>query len=180
MIGCVDSERYQAFFKKREQIKQLKKFFAETKLSPQTPGIERFCGQTGIRLSEPTPLAKLLRRPEVQVEHIAPFVPRDLAEILGSEDLQVAVNDLKYEGYVASQQQLAQRIERVETQRIPADFDYRHIPGLSREMVDKFTRVRPLTLGQARRIPGVTPAAVSILHIHLELQSRREKPEIRT
>lgn len=176
-IGLVDDERYSAYAKKQGRLSQLKKFFFETKLSPRTPGIEQFCGQTKVRVLEPTPIAKLLRRPEVQAAHILPFLPSHLVTDLGSEDLQVVINDLKYEGYAATQQQLARKLEKVEAQPIPQHFDYGDIPGLSREMVEKFTRVRPRTLGQARRIPGVTPAAVSLLHLHIELRARRGQAE---
>jgi tRNA uridine 5-carboxymethylaminomethyl modification enzyme len=175
--GLVDDERYCAYAKKQKRLAQLKKLFFETKLSPRTPGIERFCEQTTVSLIEPIPIAKLLRRPEVQAAHILPFLPSQLVSDLGAEDLQVVVNDLKYEGYAATQQQLARKLEKVEAQSIPQHFDYRDIPGLSREMVEKFTRVRPRTLGQARRIPGVTPAAVSLLHLYIELRSRRGQAE---
>lgn len=172
-IGLVDDERYQAFVKKQERLAQLKKFFAETKLSLRTPGIERFCAETKITVLEPTPIDKLLRRPEVQSDHVLPFLPSEMVNNIGPEELQVVVNDLKYEGYAATQQQWARKLEKVEAQPIPSYFDYKAIPGLSREMVEKFTRIRPRTLGQARRIPGVTPAAVSLLHLYIELQSRR-------
>jgi len=176
-IGLVDDERYHSFVKKQQRLGQLKKFFFEMKLSARTPGIEQFCGQTQVNLLEPTPIAKLLRRPEVQAAHILPFLPSHLVRDLSAEDLQVVVNDLKYEGYVATQQQLAQKMEKVGAQAIPVYFDYRNIPGLSREMVEKFTRIRPRTLGQARRIPGVTPAAVSLLHLYIELRSHRGQAE---
>jgi tRNA uridine 5-carboxymethylaminomethyl modification enzyme len=176
-IGLVDDERYRTFVRKQERLAELKKFFFETKLSRRTPDIERFCDQTQINLLEPTPMAKLLRRPEVGPHHIIPFIPNHLMRDLRMEDLQVVINDLKYEGYVVTQQQLAQKLEKVEAQSIPNHFDYNDIPGLSREMVEKFTRIRPRTLGQARRIPGVTPAAVSLLHLYIELRSRRGQAE---
>jgi len=66
-------------------------------------------------------------------------------------------------------------MRKAESRRIPLDFEYHAIPGLSREMIEKLSRIRPTTIGQASRIPGVTPAALSILHIHLEMNSNREK-----
>jgi tRNA uridine 5-carboxymethylaminomethyl modification enzyme len=90
-------------------------------------------------------------------------------------ELDVAVNDLKYEGYIESQRLLAEKLERLEARRIPEDLNFGEIPGLSREIREKFTRVRPRTLGQAQRIPGVTPAAIAILNLYLDLRSRREE-----
>jgi tRNA uridine 5-carboxymethylaminomethyl modification enzyme len=179
-IGCVDGERFRAFVKKIERINQIKKLFAEVKLSPQSSMAEKLSLSSGIKLEEQTTLAKLIRRPEIQAEHITSFIPSELAETLGSEDIQVTTNDLKYEGYLTSQRQLAQRLERSEVLRIPMDFDYSNISGLSREMVEKFVRVRPRTLGQARRIPGVTPAAVSILLLHIEIKNRQQNPALRS
>jgi tRNA uridine 5-carboxymethylaminomethyl modification enzyme len=80
---------------------------------------------------------------------------------------------LKYAGYVKHQETNVQKLVKASETRIPNDFQFAGISGLSREMVDKFTRIRPETLGQAGRIPGVTPAAISILSLHVELHRRR-------
>jgi tRNA uridine 5-carboxymethylaminomethyl modification enzyme len=101
-----------------------------------------------------------------------------LRERVSSEELRVAVNDLKYAGYIESQRQLAEKLERMEARAIPEDMDFSEISGLSREIVEKLTRVRPRTLGQARRIPGMTPAALTLLNIYLELRSRRERARV--
>ena len=74
---------------------------------------------------------------------------------------------LKYSGYLRQEERQVARLQASEARSIPVQLDYGRIPGLSREMVDKFQRVRPVTLGQASRIPGVTPAAVSVLDIYL-------------
>jgi tRNA uridine 5-carboxymethylaminomethyl modification enzyme len=174
-LGLISDDRYRKFILKSRRIETLKRIFHSTKLGQNTPGYEHFFSLTGIELSEPTSLAQLIRRPEVQSQHIVFLLPDAIRAEVEDGELEVAVNDLKYEGYIESQRLLAEKLERLETRRIPADVDFQQIPGLSREMQEKLTRVRPTTLGQAQRIPGVTPAAIAILNLHLDLRARREK-----
>ena len=81
--------------------------------------------------------------------------------------------EIKYAGYLTQQLRSIAKMQRAESMRIPPWFDYRAISGLSREMQQTFERVRPITLGQASRLPGVTPAAVSLLHVYVEIQGRK-------
>jgi tRNA uridine 5-carboxymethylaminomethyl modification enzyme len=92
---------------------------------------------------------------------------------LAREEARRVETDFKYEGYLVQQERQIERMRSAEQRRIPDWFDYRRISGLSREMTDKLTRVRPLTLGQALRIPGVTPAAVSLVNCYIEIFQRR-------
>ncbi len=92
---------------------------------------------------------------------------------LTREEARRIETDFKYEGYLQQQERHMERMRRSEARRIPEWFDYRKVSGLSREVVEKLTRVRPLTLGQALRIPGVTPAAVSLVHCYIEIFQRR-------
>jgi len=80
--------------------------------------------------------------------------------------------EIKYAGYLVQQLRSMARMQRAEGVKIPAWFDYREVSGLSREMQQTFERVRPVTLGQAIKLPGVTPAAVSLLRVYVELQAR--------
>jgi tRNA uridine 5-carboxymethylaminomethyl modification enzyme len=157
---------------------ELKRTLNVTKLCKDSPGFRHFSETTGISPSEPTSLSQLIRRPEVEMHHVLSLLPEHLRNELADGELAVVVNDLKYSGYVESQKHLAEKLEKLETRRIPSDLDFAGVAGLSREMVEKLTRVRPRTLGQARRIPGVTPAAIAILNIHLELWNGRGKPHI--
>jgi len=93
--------------------------------------------------------------------------------LLSPEEARRIETEFKYEGYLAQQEKQIEQMKRAEARHIPAWFDYRQISGLSREMVEKLTRVRPLTLGQALRIPGVTPAAVSLVNVYIEIFQRR-------
>ena len=144
------------------------------------------------------PLAQLLKRPEITIERLAPvlrdLVPRfferdssansassavDVSEVhLSSEirnELKSIETEIKYAGYLDQQQRAIERLKRAEQRRIPEWFDYRAVSGLSREMQEKLGRVIPQTLGQASRIPGVTPAAVSLINVYIEIQARRRE-----
>ncbi len=133
-------------------------------------------------------LAQLMKRPEVTVEHLVPilreltpeFFVRDSSVSsvvkLSSEvrnELKSVETEIKYEGYLLQQQRAMERLKKSEQHSIPEWFDYRSVSGLSREMQEKLTHLRPRTIGQASRIPGVTPAAVSLVNVFIEIQARR-------
>ena len=128
--------------------------------------VVRFAGNLGFPAlpSDRTALQSFERRSASAPEGL-PFFP-------SRTEMKIAETDIKYGGYLAQQQQQMERMKKAETRHIPAWFEYKGIPGLSREMVEKLTRVRPRTLGQASRIPGVTPAAVSIIHVYVEMRQR--------
>jgi tRNA uridine 5-carboxymethylaminomethyl modification enzyme len=88
-------------------------------------------------------------------------------------ELKSVETEIKYEGYLLQQQRAMERLKKAEQHSIPEWFDYRSVSGLSREMQEKLTHVRPRTIGQASRIPGVTPAAVSLVNVYIEIQARR-------
>src|SRR5262249_14367173 len=90
-------------------------------------------------------------------------------------DLKSVETEIKYAGYLSQQQRSIDRLKRAEQRAIPDWFDYRAVSGLSREMQQKLLKLRPRTLGHASRIPGVTPAAVSLVNVYIELQSRRRE-----
>ena len=131
-------------------------------------------------------LAEFLRRPELSADDVLPLLresldaetfaawhdPETLPATIRNEQRAVAT-ELKYAGYLDQQQRSISKMKRAEGMRIPEWFDYTEVSGLSREMQQTFLRVRPLTLGQASRLPGVTPAAVSLLHVYVEIQARK-------
>jgi tRNA uridine 5-carboxymethylaminomethyl modification enzyme len=117
--------------------------------------------------------SQALKRTEVRIHDFLELIPTTLRESLSFEELRSVETAIKYEGYLRQQAGEIEKMKKAASRTIPDQFDFRNIPGLSREMVEKFTRVRPATLGQASRIPGVTPAAISILQIYLELDSRK-------
>jgi tRNA uridine 5-carboxymethylaminomethyl modification enzyme len=90
-------------------------------------------------------------------------------------ELKSVETEVKYAGYLQQQDKAIERLKKAETKTIPAWFDYATISGLSREMKEKLERLRPQTIGQASRLPGVTPAAVALLNVYIEIQSRQRK-----
>lgn len=110
-----------------------------------------------------------LRRPESKIAEIRAELEEKLGETAVSGVLTTVETEVKYSGYMQQQDRQVQRLKESEGRRIPGEFQYRGIPGLSREICDKLERVRPETLGQASRIPGVTPAAIAVLDCYLTL-----------
>jgi len=90
-------------------------------------------------------------------------------------ELKTVETEIKYEGYLVQQQRAMDRLKKAEQHSIPEWFDYRSVSGLSREMQEKLTKIQPRTIGQASRIPGVTPAAVSLVNVYIEIQARRRE-----
>ena len=154
----------------------------------ETDAFVRPAEQSSAALPRPSQsLAQLLKRPEVTVEQLAPILrsghrssSRDSAGAscplweTSSEvrnELKSVETEIKYEGYLLQQQRAMDRLKKSEQHSIPEWFDYQSVSGLSREMQEKLTKVRPRTIGQASRIPGVTPAAVSLVNVYIEIQA---------
>ena len=112
-------------------------------------------------------LSQLLRRPHVGLDDLRSAIPPEVGRSLRRADWKAIETELKYVGYLEQQRRQIDRLKKAEARGIPTNFAYRGLPGLSNEVVEKMERVRPRTLGQAGRIPGITPAAISILEMHL-------------
>ena len=139
-------------------------------------------------------LAQLLKRPEVTIEQFVPalrnltpdFFPKEeipenphesVAGISSQlrNELKSVETEIKYEGYLLQQQRAMDRLKKAEQHSIPDWFDYKSVSGLSREMQEKLSKIQPRTIGQASRIPGVTPAAVALVNVYIEIQARRRE-----
>ena len=129
--------------------------------------------EDGIRITEKTPVASLLKRPEFTAAHLRRLLPEGVAATVSDEEIGVVVNDAKYSGYVQNQRSLADRMRSTSARRIPATIDYGRISGLSAEIVEKLARTRPETLAEAGGMPGMTPAALNLLAVYIELAERR-------
>ena len=140
--------------------------------------------QSGRRPGDAAVAAEMLKRPELKIADYLPWLqtlaPALLAEQRAADpagwEWKTIETGIKFEGYLAQQRRHMDQLREAEARRIPHAFEYRALAGLSREMQEKLTRVRPETLGQASRIPGVTPAALSLLLVHLELRRRQAAP----
>ena len=173
-LGMLPKDRYDEFASKQIHKNELREYFRRTTISIRAAGYYQFAEASGVSLSEVVNLSQLAKRPEVSAEHLAHLLPEDLRERCGIDEITTVVTDFKYEGYLIAQENMANRLAKAGGRTIPANLEYSRIPGLSHEMVERLNRVRPQTLGQAMRIPGLTPAALSLLTIHVELMSRQQ------
>ena len=170
-IGLVDDDTYSRFQNKASSIQTELKRLDETRLIPNAATVDRLANivETG-ELKQPTLLADLLKRPELCYEHIALLEPPD-------EELPPAVKEqveiqIKYDGYIQRQQRQIHQFKKLENLRIPDTFNYVNVHGLKTEAREKLEKIRPASIGQASRLPGVSPADVSILMVMLHHQSR--------
>ena len=173
-LGMLPKDRHDEFVGKKNRKNELREYFRRTTVSARAAGYPQFAEASGVNLSEAVNLSQLAKRPELTAEHLVHLLPDDLRERCGIEEITTVVTDFKYEGYLIAQENMANRLAKAGGRTIPSNLEYSRIPGLSHEMVERLNRVRPQTLGQAMRIPGLTPAALSLLTIHVELMSRQQ------
>jgi tRNA uridine 5-carboxymethylaminomethyl modification enzyme len=132
---------------------------------------EEIVAALGIDVDAPTTIRNILKRNDLSVEDVAAWSPEPF-DGLTREDRAILENRIRYEGYIRRETERVERLKPLESQAIPPDFSYDAIPGLSREVIEKCQRRRPLTLGEASRIPGVTPAAVAVISARVSSRSR--------
>src|SRR5476651_1735795 len=164
-LGLVDDVRWAAFCKKRESIELEEQRLKSTWVRPGTEQGDAIAEKFGTPLTHEYNLLNLLSRPEIDYAGLISVTGG------GAEDPQVAEQveiKTKYAGYIDRQQDEIVRLRASEDTKLPVDIDYTNISGLSKEIQSKLGATRPETLGQASRIPGVTPAAISLLMIHLK------------
>ena len=159
-LGVASAGRVALFRKKHEQKARLRSWLETERVDTSLLGLAR---------DDRPAYATWLRRPEARVDAILPVVERFLGEAPVMGLLTTLETECKYAGYIQQQERQVDRLRSSEDRRIPAALDFAIIPGISREIAEKLERVRPETLGQAGRIPGVTPAAVAVLDIYLNL-----------
>jgi tRNA uridine 5-carboxymethylaminomethyl modification enzyme len=149
--GLVDDGRWEQFVARKERFGHNLAVLDRTLV--RTPSGDR------------VPAVQLLRQPEIRLAHLAASgqVSLDVSEASPDVDLMSAETVVKYAGYLRRQEVEIERARKDERRRIPPDFPFDRVPGLSREVIHRLTDVRPDTLGQALRIPGITPAAVAVL-----------------
>ncbi len=162
-MGLVGEERWAGFLRKQEQKRLIVELLEKTRTSalPDVIGLDA--------TTDNPSLGVWLRRPEAKIGLLEPWLAGKLGGPLAHGVLTTVETEIKYEGYLQQQDRQIRRLVDSEGRQIPADFAYENIPGLSTEVRHKLTRVRPGTLGQAGRIPGVTPAAVAVLDVYLSI-----------
>lgn len=167
-LGLVDDQRWQAFEKKRESIAQLQNDLGKKWVRVGTDEAQKAERLWGKELKKEASMMALLRRPEVDVDKLLAFA--EIEDINERVAEQVAIQ-AKYAGYINRQQTEINRTKRYNHLKLPANQDYSKVSGLSNEVSEKLKLQQPETLGQASRIPGITPAAISLLLVHLKKKS---------
>jgi len=171
-VGLVTDARYARFLERRDGVRAFSALLETTSLRPDAETRLRAERTLGVRLVEPTTPALLLRRSDVSIEAMERFLGDRAPARLKRRDRLYVANRMRYEGYIERQEKDLERLRREEDRRIPRDFEFERMPGLSREVVEKLRRARPETLAQAARISGVTPAALTLINVHLEKARR--------
>jgi tRNA uridine 5-carboxymethylaminomethyl modification enzyme len=167
--GLVDDDEYAQFMSKLDMLSveagRLKAFNAR----PADVN-EALAALKTSPLDFPIPLEQLLKRPEVDYAFIEKYYPSGVP--LPHDLKQLIETSIKYEGYIRRQDEMVEKVKRLEHKKIPAGFDYRSISGFSREALQRLEEVRPESVGQASRVPGVTPAAISLILVMLERRNK--------
>jgi len=168
-FGLVEDERWEKYRQKQERIERALEFLREKKIT-SSAGAEAVGMRLSGGLSRPTTVLEMLRRSDVRIEHFS--VAFEPLAGLSAEELLTIETDVKYAGYIERQRELSERVSAIEHRKLPDEIDYTQVPGLSRESAQRLERTRPETLGQASRVPGITPAAVAALAIELARRGR--------
>ena len=198
-LGLISDEDWAEFERKQARAQAFERLLEITQVQvAELPAslVERLDGDAGSVGGQS--FAQLLKRPEVEIAEIAPVLVSRMereGEIFAEwvaamrsassraarlpawvrNEMKSVETEIKYAGYLDKQRRSIEKMKKAEDRRIPEWFDYKNVSGLSREMQQTFERVRPMTLGQASRIAGVTPAAVTLVNIYIEIQGRERK-----
>jgi len=197
-LGLIDDEAWSEYEAKQSRAVALEKLLATRKVNaerlaallPNALALGNVTGQT---------YAQMLKRPEVTIDAIFPLLREDLGASSDADtlfapwlsrteegklpaqirnELKSVETEIKYSGYLDQQKKSIEKLKKAEERAIPQWFDYSSVSGLSREMQEKLIRVRPATIGQASRIPGVTPAALSLINVYIEIQAKRSATSV--
>ena len=172
-LGLVSENDYREFERKYDAVEQLRSFLRQHRWRPEETPCPGLMEKPGISEAKGATLEEILRRPEVILFDMEPLLRRN-NQWPDSEEVRWAAEiEVRYEGYIQQQQKDAEKLRRMSARKIPADFDYSRVDGLSREIKEKLGRIRPTDLAMAGRIPGITPAAISIINVQLEIMRRR-------
>jgi tRNA uridine 5-carboxymethylaminomethyl modification enzyme len=168
-LGLVSDTEYSDFQQKYARVECLRSFLGTHRWNPSEVLCPDLTAKLDLAAVKGSTLEELLRRPGIQLKDFYPLLNAHQM-IPESDEIGRSVEiEVRYEGYIQQQVKDAEKLRRMSSRCIPADFDYSKIDGLNREMREKLSRLRPRDLGMAGRIPGITPAAVSILNVQLEM-----------
>ena len=171
-VGLISRERYQKLMEKKERIQKEKERLEKT-VAGANAAVQQFLENHGsMKLKTAASLAEILRRPEIRYEHLAEIDP-DRPDLPLEVTEQVEI-DIKYDGYIRRQLKQVEQFQKLEQKRIPEDLNYEEIGSLRLEAVQKLKLCKPVSIGQASRISGVSPADISVLLVYLEQKRGQE------
>jgi tRNA uridine 5-carboxymethylaminomethyl modification enzyme len=168
-IGLAHAQACERVHFKQGAVAELISYLDRTQVVPSTEINSALKSFQSAPLRNQSALAQVLRRPEIslaQLRILRPDIPSHRPDVDAQVEIQV-----KYQGYVTRQQEIVERFQKMEHARLPESTDFSRISGLSREVCEKLTRIKPRSLGQAARIPGITPAAISLLSFYIKAKS---------
>ena len=162
-IGLVSDQRWRVYQEKQEEVGRVNVFMEEKKVTPADQKAIELLGLNLLTNSQP--LSVLLRRPEIEIRHLKDLYPE--LKTFHDQALEQVEIAIKYEGYIKRQVEQVERFREMEDIRLPGSLDYNQIPSLSTEVREKLNKIKPINLGHAGRIQGVTPAAIAVIQIYL-------------
>jgi tRNA uridine 5-carboxymethylaminomethyl modification enzyme len=169
-LGLVSDEDYEKFRIKSRKVEELLHLLNGIRIKPEERVLDRLKEIGSSPIKDPTTLAQLLKRSEISIDQLNYFAPEiDSLDLAVKEEVETII---KYEGYITRQEQQVERLKKMEDTKIPQDLDYNAVYGLTREVREKLGKVRPMSLGQASRISGITPAALMALQVHFKRQGK--------
>ncbi len=173
-VGLIGDDRYRQFTEKWGRIERLSESLEKKMITVKTPPLH-LSKDEEMQQGSSISAATFLRRPEVTFSAIHDQVQGLIPPEMSSKEVMIVQENIKYSGYIERQQREAMKLSREERKKIPSDFKYRGIPGLSTEVIEKLESVQPENLGQAARISGVTPAAIFTLSVYLKKREREAR-----
>ncbi len=165
-LGLITEGEYSVAMAGEERLQRAERRLRESVITPNAATRALLREKLGIEFESPTTAYKLLQRNDLSAEMLETALPATL-EGLGRDEKSILENRVRYDGYIRRERERLEQLKPFESREIPADFRYAGIPGLSHEVVEKCSRRRPRTVGEAGRIPGVTPVAVAIISAHV-------------
>jgi len=172
-MGMIDEKRWSAFNTKMERTEVLNKKIQTTWLAPKSQNLGEFSEKIQSIITKENSLFELLKRPEIEFDDvILDFEVHNAQDEQVKQKVQIGT---KYSGYLNRQLEEIEKQKEYQTTKLPEDLDYSDVKGLSNEIREKLTRVKPFNVAQAKSIQGMTPAAVSILLVHLKKQGLLKK-----
>jgi len=161
-FGLLNSNDYRSYQEKQTRLKQVLNFLEKKKIQ--------------VRNKENISLKDFLKKPEGKWENVIEYVPSDM--LLTDEEKRFCESEIKYEGYIKKQEKEIARITKLDDEKIPRGMTYTNVPGLTREVIEKLEKFDPQTIGEAKKIPGVTPASVINLHIAIAIHRKQKTKNV--